>query len=326
MKKNLFAVLAFGLLFSTAPSQEQTPLIPVGSLTAFPTIVQTGTKPQLTWDITLPETIDDVVEVQPPGTVIPNRCLMMDVRILGASVKRVWLNSRGEVTDWEWVPTEARINYNGGGYNRIFFDTQDDVNPNRIVHSQTVEAGHTINFGGRYVKSNGSWSTWYSSTNSTYNVVALRDGDTPPTTTPLYQQPTIESFLLPYLDEDGDITLGARDIIYLIELTHTDRNHGGFDLQDLAILLTFYDEVQTENGPVDCHGNPIGDTGGGGGDTGGGDTGGGDTGGDTGTGNGNNGHGNNVDGVDMSNPGNSKAGEDTDSNVDDEKGRGRRKK
>ena len=33
----------------------------------------------------------------------------------------------------------------------------------------------------------------------------------------------------------------------------------------------------------------------------------------------NNGHGNNEDGVDTSNPGKSKAGEDTDSNVDDEK-------
>ena len=88
--------------------------------------------------------------------------------------------------DWEWVPTQAQIKYNGNSYSPIFFDTHDDVNPNQIVHSQTVEKNSSINFGGRYMASNGYWSTWYSSTNSSHNVVALKDGDTPPTTTPLY--------------------------------------------------------------------------------------------------------------------------------------------
>ncbi|MEZ5434456.1 MAG: hypothetical protein R3F31_25480 [Verrucomicrobiales bacterium] len=63
--------------------------------------------------------------------------------------------------------------------------------------------------------------------------------DTPPTTTPLYQQPTLESFLRPYLDDNGNIKIGPMDVIYLMELTHTDRNNGGFDLQDLVILVTF---------------------------------------------------------------------------------------
>ena len=119
-----------------------------------------------------------------------------------------------------------------------------------------------------------------------------------------------------------------------MELTHTDRNHGGFDLQDLALLVTFYDEIETDEGVFDCEGNlisppsdppadptpdPDPDSGG-------------DSGSDSGNignGNGNNGHGNNVDGVDMSNPGNSPHhADDTDPDVDDEKGngRGRRKK
>lgn len=70
-------------------AHEQTPIIPVGSLTAFPTIMQTGTHPQLTWEITLPETIEDIVCVAPPGTLNPKRCLTMDVRVLRTSVKRV---------------------------------------------------------------------------------------------------------------------------------------------------------------------------------------------------------------------------------------------
>src|SRR5690606_17692699 len=89
--------------------EELTPLIPSGNLSAFPTMVQTGTHPTLTWDITLPEGISDIISIEGPGTVIPNRCMIMDVRILGASVKKVWTNPQGKVTKWEWVPTEAQM-------------------------------------------------------------------------------------------------------------------------------------------------------------------------------------------------------------------------
>ncbi len=277
-------------LFAILPqlrAQEMTPIIPTGSLSAFPTIVQAGTHPTLTWDVVLPERINDVVDIDGPGTLVPTRRLIMDVRVLGASVKRVWTNHWGQITKWEWVPTEAKISYNGGSFTRIFYDTHNKVNPNTIVHTQVVEANSTVDFGARYLESNGSWGTWYSSTNSQHNVIALKNGDIPPTTTPLYQQPSIESFLLPYLDSEGKITLGARDIIYLMELTHTNRNDGGFDLQDMALLVSFYDEVSNN-------------------------------------GNGNNGHGNNEDGVDSSNPGNASF-VDSDPNEDDER-RGRRRR
>lgn len=325
MKRRISLLVAlFSCLLWPLASQaqtNQTPLIPSGNLSAFPTIVQAGTHPTLTWDVTLPESVSDVVTITPPGTLTPNRCLIMDVRILGASVKRVWLNSQGKVTKWEWVPTEAQMNYNNTGYTRLFYNTHDKVNPNTIIRTLAVDEGASINFGGRYVLSSGAWSTWYSTTNSQYNVVALKDGDTPPTTTPLYQQPSIESFILPYLDDEGKINLGARDVIILMELTHTDRNDGGFDLQDLAILVTFYDEVSHNGVTSDCAGTTAGDGTMDGGTTSGGTT----TDGTTSGGTGNNGHGNNVDGVDSSNPGNTPF-TDSDPNVDDEAGRGRRKK
>jgi hypothetical protein len=329
-------LIAFFAIPLTLRGQDLTPIIPTGSLSAFPTIVQAGTHPTLTWDVVLPERVSDVIEIEEPGTLVPTRCLIMDVRVLGASVKRVWTNSQGKITKWEWVPTEAKINYNGQGYTRIFYNTQKNVNPNTIVHSQVVEAGSTIDFGGRFALSSGAWSTWYSSSSSDYNVIALKNGDIPPTTTPLYQQPSVESFLLPYLDDEGKISLGARDVIYLMELTHTDRNHGGFDLQDMALLVSFFDEVAVNGATSDCSGattNPP-TTGTGGTAT----TTDGATGDvayvapdDTGTGgtimtegNGNNGHGNNADGVDSSNPGNAPF-VDSDPSVDDEV-RGRRKK
>ncbi|MEM7014976.1 MAG: hypothetical protein AAF585_26245 [Verrucomicrobiota bacterium] len=243
---------------------DASPTIPVGSLTAFPTIVQTGTHPTLTWDITHPERIDDVVDIEGPGTLVPKKDLIMDIRVIGASVKRVWMNSRGQILDWEWVPTEARMSYNGSSYSQIWFDTQDDVTPDVIVHSQQVYDGDQINFGARYTTTSGGWSTFFSSTNSQHNVIALKNGDTPPTTTPLYQQPTIESFILPYLDQNGNISIGPKDIIYLMELTHTDRYHGGFDLQDMCILVTF---IEQETNPADTDDGSDSSAGGGSGDS-----------------------------------------------------------
>ncbi|MBP6603181.1 MAG: hypothetical protein KA250_15310 [Verrucomicrobiales bacterium] len=238
-KQTLRCIALVLLLHGSGVAQQASPAIPVGSLSAFPTIVQTGTHPQLTWDITVPATVIDVVTVTPPGTVTPKRTLKMDVRVLGASVWASTTNNWGQVTGGYYVPTEALVKYNSTSYSRIFYNTHNNVNPNTIVYTRTVTAGNSINFGGRYYFNN-SWSSLYTSTSSSQQVIALVDGDTPPTTTPLYQQPTIQSFILPYLDStNGKIKLGPRDVIYLMELTHTNKYDGGFDLQDLALLVTF---------------------------------------------------------------------------------------
>ena len=268
------------------------PAIPTGFLTAYPTQVQTGAYPELTWEIEIPETVTEVVTITPPGTVTPKRDLCMEVRIVGASVKRVWTQN-GRVVDWEWVNTECRMKYGGGNYSRIFYGKQDEVDPDEIVHAQIVTANNSINFGGRYVQSNGSWSTWRSSTNSSQNVIALKDGDNPPDVDALYGQQTVEDFLRPYMDNQGNIDIGPKDVIYLIELTHTNMNDGGFDLQDLVILVTFNDPNDQSCCTTCQHGN----------------------------GNNcslhprsNNGHGNNVDGVDSSNPGQGGGGPTGDNN------------
>jgi hypothetical protein len=237
------ALLAVLLLIAFRPTESRAqstdPAVPTGTLSAFPTVVQAGTFPTLTWGVTYPNVVSNIVTIVPPGTVTPKRTLEMKVRVIGASVKRVWLDSRGRVTDWEWVPTEALLSTNGGSYSRIWYNTQNNVNPNTVVRTQNVFNNQPVRFGGRYLNSNGSWNTLFTSTSSGGNVVALVNGDTPPTTTPLYQQPTIESFLLPYLDTAGNIKIGPKDVIFLFELTHTDPNDSGFDLQDLVLLCTF---------------------------------------------------------------------------------------
>jgi hypothetical protein len=234
-----FVALALTVGFAfTGRAAAQDPAIPVGWLSATPVQVKVGAKPNVSWGITYPAIIKDIVTITPPGTVTPKQKVDMEVRIIGASVKVVWLNNWGVVTKWEWAPTEAQVSVNNASYSQIFYNTQDKVNPSKVVYSKRVNAGHPINFAGRYFFDL-SWSSLFKSTSPSGNVVALVNGDLPPTTTPLYQQPTIEDFIKPYLDGQGRIKIGPKDVIYLMELTHTNKNDGGFDLQDLAILATF---------------------------------------------------------------------------------------
>jgi hypothetical protein len=288
--------------------QEESPIIPVGTLIASPTQVQAGTHPTLSWSVTVPEAVSDIVSIENTGTVRADRCVFADVRVLGASVKRVWKNWRDKVVHWEWVPTQGRVSQNGESSKSFFFDTNDRINPNKIVWSTKLASGDTLDFSGRYVDYNGSWSSMFDSRSVSQNVRALRNGDVPPTTTPLYQQPSIESFLLPFIDSEGKIKIGSRDVIYLVELTHTDANSSGFDLQDLVFLVSFYEEVETDVGSVDCSRNLTDE--------------------EDAALKQNNGHGNNYDGVDSSNPGQSpKKLNDSDPNIDDEtRKRGRRRR
>lgn len=235
----------FAILFLISSSagevsaQSTDPSVPTGTLSVNSSVVQAGTFPTLTWGVTYPSIATDLVTVTPPGTITPKKSLEMKVRVIGASVRLVLLNNLGQVVDSERVPTEALLSYNGESYSRIWYGTQNNVNPNSIVTTREVYNGQPIRFGGRFLNWDESWSTMFTSTSSGGNVRALVNGDIPPTTTPLHQQPTLESFLLPYLDTNGKIRIGPKDVIFLFELTHTDTGDDGFDLMDLALLCTF---------------------------------------------------------------------------------------
>jgi hypothetical protein len=241
------AVLSLCAIFCGSAFGQEPPVPVATHFSATPSFVQVGARPTIAWSVKYPAVLRDIVTITPPGTVTPKEELEMEVRVIGASVKVVWVNSWGVVTKWEWAPTQAQISINNSAYSQIFYNTQNKVNPNTIVKKCTVYPAQPINFGGRY--NYDGWSTFQKSTNPNGNVVALVNGDTPPTTTPMYQQPTIEDFIKPYLDGMGKIKIGPKDVIYLMELTHTNKNDGGFDLQDLALLVTF--KSKNNNG----HGN-----------------------------------------------------------------------
>lgn len=210
--------------------------VPTGTITASPGLVRQGTFPTITWDIQYPSVVKDYVEIIPPSTVNPKEKLDMEIRVLGAGV--TVSNSNG--TNLSFVPTEASFSYNGGSYQRIFYGTNWDVDPNKVVHSRRVDKNRALRFGGRYYYSN-SWGPFYSSSGGTQNVRTLVSGQVPPTTYPLHTAPSLESFLKPYLDGSGRVMIGPMDVIVFMELTHTDSQSydQGYDLQDMVLLVSF---------------------------------------------------------------------------------------
>jgi len=225
------------------------PLIPVGSVSAYPTIVQAGTHPVLTWGIDYPESVRDIVTISPDGTITPNEDMVLELTVLGASYQ-TGVDNHGDPI---WGMVDAQVRADGATtWTRYFYDTQDKVKPTKVVHTQTVRQARPIHIRGRC--HNGSyWLPYRTSGTSSPNVVVLTDGETPPDTVPAFQQGEIESFLQPYIDSSGHIVIGPKDVIFLIELGQTNPNASGFDLQDLVVLATFITEPKSNNG----HGNNI---------------------------------------------------------------------
>ena len=343
--------LVSGPAFAATTPPNTIPSIPVGVMSAFPTIVQTGTRPTLTWNILYPSKVTDLVEINPPGTLIPQDTVYTNVQIVGTDIKpcnvcstvvaharpgelrmriddayqqmligthpnrgpikvriladlcqnvrRIYtdimdfntfptLDSTGHYakngglkpfypsgifnqqetipvattpTTYTPVPTEARVSVNGGLYEQLFYGTQADVDPAHNLFIKKLFKGQMLDFGGRYVKPDGTWSNFYTTRSSNLQVVALKNGDIPPTSFSLYRQGFLASYLKPYLDASGRVSIGPLSVLIVMELDNSDHANGCFDYQDEILLVTF------------------------------------------GTKHPNNGHGNNLDGVDSSNPG-----------------------
>lgn len=233
---------------NASANQTLIPAIPGGWLTAYPTIVQTGTKPTLTWSITYPSSSVNYVTVDPDETVTTEDQLDVDIRVIGSGVTTG--GCAGNNTNW--VPAQAMLSVNGGPFVSIFYGTNPQVNPDALVWSKRVNKGTTFRFGGRYF-TNGSWSTAYLGNITDNNIRVLRNGEIPPTAYSLHNSGAVKSFLEPYLDGGGRIKIGPLDLIIMMELTQDDANINSpcYNLQDMVLLLTCM--PKNNNG----HGNNI---------------------------------------------------------------------
>ena len=67
-------------------NQALIPSAPGGWLTAFPTVVQTGTKPTLTWSINFPSSVVNYTTVDSSDVVTTQDQLDVDIRVIGSGV------------------------------------------------------------------------------------------------------------------------------------------------------------------------------------------------------------------------------------------------
>lgn len=239
MKTSHTAALAAAFVAMTLAlnvgARAQVPSVPVGTLSAFPTVVRTGTFPTLTWDITFPTAVPIVITRDADGTLTPKQDLYMDIRILGASYQ-IGTYSNGTP---RWGTVESYVKADGAtSFTRFFYGIQTQINPTQIYYTKLCRAARPIDFRSR-CHNGSSWLSYRSTESLTPNVVALVTGETPPDTVPAFKQGSIESFLAPYLDAEGKVAIGPLDVIYLIELGQTNTSASGFDLQDLVLLVTF---------------------------------------------------------------------------------------
>jgi hypothetical protein len=216
-------------------------------MSAFPTVVQTGTKPTLTWNILYPSKVSDVATINPPGTItITKKNTYVSVQPIGTGITACD-STQGTAP----LNADARMSLNGSSYVQLFYGTQADVDPAYSLYIKKLGVGDTINFAGRYVK-NGAWSPLFTTLSANLQVVSLVNGDTPPTSFPLYQSSTLASYLKPYLDASGKISIGPLSVIVMMELGQTNRSLNCFDYQDMVLLVTF----STQH-PNNGHGNNL---------------------------------------------------------------------
>lgn len=271
---------AFALLCGAsfaADSPVADPALPVGVMTAFPTLVQTGTHPTLTWNIMHPSKVtgslgsgngngnggntgtETAAVVNPPGTLIPTQDLYVTVQIIGTGPTACQGGSSA-------LPaSDLRLSVNGGSYQQLFYGTQTAVNSSQRLYVKKINAYSTVDLGGRYVAGS-SWSSFFTTRSSNMQVISLVNGELLPTASKMVSQGTMASYLKPYLDATNRVKIGPLSVLVLMELGSTNYNSPCFDYQDQVALVTF-----SRKHP-------------------------------------NNGHGNNLDGVDSSNPGNGKGG------------------
>lgn len=231
------AVLALLAVSLTSNASEN----PSGNISADSALVLAGTYPRLDWNINYPISIETIIEVTPPGEVVPKTDLTMQVRCLAADVqeRREYWNGWRWVVSFRYISVAGYGRKNSNSWRLLFNDTQPNVDPTNIAWQEELEEGDVVRFAAR---ANYSGGKWYYSGEGSANVLILKKSDYPPTYATWDTQSTLGTHISPYLNPDGSIDIGPRDLIVAFELTHVmnaNANNNDGDMQDMIFLLTF---------------------------------------------------------------------------------------
>lgn len=219
------------------------PYTPVGTLTVTPTVVQPGVQPLMDWGIEYPKVVPEIIEKTPEGKITTKECVDLKIRVAGVAFQSGSTNLYTGL----WV----RVGGSSSAWEMVFYGRENEVEPDVYVFEEkNIQPGVEIDLGGRGRSSNGSWYSMRWTADSGSTVVGLVNGDPVPDYAPAYDQGRIESFMTQYLDENNNVVLGPRDIIYTFELASTNPGDWWYDMQDLVVIVTV-EPCKNNNG----HGN-----------------------------------------------------------------------
>ena len=219
MKKLSTLAVITSLITTHAYSDGTQP--PTGSLSVNKNIVTQNEKPRLSWEIVHPTTLEDVIEVGEDDEVEVLKKLKVDIYMVGTGVT----SHQGS----RQYTTISKVSFNHGAWQQIFKGKGKDVNPSEIQLTRILKKGDSIRFKAKY-------DTWRN--NESEEVIILTNGDAPPVGLGQNGGVDLEDYLSPYV-KNGKLDLGPLDFIYCAELTHTNQNSSGYDLQDSIVLVRF---------------------------------------------------------------------------------------
>lgn len=218
-------ILAGALALTAHAVADQAPSIPTGTLEVDQLMVRRGVAPTFSWAIKYPQKVTDVVDITPEDEVIPKTKLRVKVSMIGVGIT----DQLGRL-----YPAKAYMKFGTGNWNMLFTGTGAAVRPADILIDRIVQPGETLQYTAKV-----NWAGYNYYYNNSNNIKVLKNGDTPPNVAAGYShQTSVASYLRPYV-KDGKIALGPMDVIYVSELTHSNPNHHGFDMQDSITLVRF---------------------------------------------------------------------------------------
>jgi hypothetical protein len=133
-------------------------------------------------------------------------------------------NGSNYVEGSRYVEANAYSSINSGNWREIFSGTQSSVDPTAIVWEKELSTNDELTFAAR---ANFTGMKWHYSAQIDETVLILKDGQTPPALATWNSQTTLGTHIEPYLDENGEIDIGPRDIILAFELTGDPKGNNG---------------------------------------------------------------------------------------------------
>ncbi len=131
------------------------------------------------------------------------------------------------------IDVRLSASLDGSTWSDLFGGKAVSGNEQSTFENLPTETPLLFRFNGRY-----SWlfNKTFQSNAKDGHVIVLKNGDKAPAYAPFDHQESLESFLKGVLDAHGNIVIGPRDLLFLVEMGSLDRSS---DFQDAVVLVTF---------------------------------------------------------------------------------------